>query len=308
MRTGAVLATVGLMAWNMNANDLFVESTVALRVVDQDGAPIPNANVSVNSYTLSRMLDGVSGTNGVFSYTDRIGGDVTCYVHKEGYYATHGGLWGGPHKWADHPVAEYTVVLKRKIAPAPLLFRRIEDKLVIPSLKKPYAFDFEIGDLVEPYGRGKKGDVWFVAENRVTATMDYDTRVTIAFTNATDGILWFDAPTPEDGVLASDLMPMQVAPVSGYTNSIVVFNSMRPGTPGATSWADNKNYVFRVRSATNDRNEVVSANVGWLKRDIHIGVSDMGLVGLAFSYYYNPDTKSVSLEPLDADNKSRRRR
>jgi len=107
--------------------------------------------------------------------------------------------------------------------------------------------------------------------------------------------------------VASDLMPPQEAPASGYTNSIVVFNSMRPGTPGTTSCVDNRNHIFRIRTQTNEVNEVVAANVGWIRKDIDVGVGANGKVGPMFSYYYNPDSKSRSLEPLDAD-KSRRRK
>jgi len=294
-----------MFAWNVWAENEFVESRVTIRVIDQTGAPLTNAFVHVNAYT-RRFVEGLSDTNGCFTYTDRVAGGISCRVYKDGYYETHGEIWGGPHKWTDHPMNTLTVTLKKIIAPSPLVFRQIE-VLFIPELNVPVAFDFEVGDWIAPHGNGKRADVWMTAQNRKTSSRDYDTKVTITFSNALDGIQDFMALRPEGVYVASDLMPPQEAPASGYTNSIVVFNSMRPGTPGTTSCVDNRNHIFRIRTQTNEVNEVVAANVGWIRKDIDVGVGANGKVGPMFSYYYNPDSKSRSLEPLDAD-KSRRRK
>lgn len=300
----ALTLAIVMNVWTVCAKEEFVQSTVTFRVLDEAGAPVTNAIVSYNSYTLARMVDGITDTNGVFIYTDRVAGAISCRVFKDGYYETHGEIWGGPHKWTDHPMNTLTVTLKKIVAPSPLVFRQIE-VLFIPELTVPVAFDFAVGDWVAPYGSGKCADVWLTAENRKTSSRDYDTKVTITFSNALDGIQDFMALRPEGVYVTSDLMPPQEAPASGYTNSIVVFNSMRPGTPGATSWVANRNHIFRVRTRTNEANEVVAENVGWTVEDIRVGVGTNGKVGPMFSYYYNPDPKSISLEPIDAD-KSRR--
>lgn len=300
------MVAIGLATLTASAKEEFVQSTVTFRVLDEAGAPVTNAIVSYNSYALSRMVDGVTDTNGVFVYTDRVAGAISCRVFKDGYYETHGEIWGGPHKWTDHPMNALTVVLKKIVAPSPLVFRRI-DNLVVPVLNEPVAFDLEAGDLALPYGNGKSKDIWLKTELRKAARSDFDIKVTVSFSNEVDGIQDFTAPSPEELYLASDLMPPQVAPVSDYTNAIVLFNSMRPGTPVVTSWTANRSHMFRIRTKTNEVNGLVAANVGWIKNDIYIGATDKGMVGLAFSYYYNPDPKSRSLEPLDAD-KSRRRK
>ena len=199
---------------------------------------------------------------------------------------------------------DFTVVVKRIVLPSPLVFRRIET-LLVPVLNQPVAFDFEIGDWVKPYGNGKSDDVWLTADKRMTARHDYDMKVTLTFSNSVDGIQEFSAPSPNELYLASDLMPPQEAPDAGYNNSIVVFRNMHPGRPVSESLTENRNYIFRVRSQTNEANKVVAANVGWIRRDIALGVGDKDEVGVMFGYYYNPDPKSRSLEPLDAD-KSRR--
>lgn len=306
MKKSVLVITIALYSIGLLAKDEFVQSAVTIHIVDQSDRPLSNAIVSVNSYTLSKMQDGLTDARGVFSYTDRIAGDLVCRVFKEGYYETHGGLWGGPHKFTDQAPKDFTVVLKRIIQPSPMTFHHIEG-LFIPELNDPVAFDFEVGDWVEPIGKGKNKDVWMTAQYRKGGARDYDMSVTLAFSNELDGIQEFIACRPAGMRLASDLMPPQVAPESGYTNLFTTFSRMRPNAPIDTSWTENRNHIFRVRVCTNETGKIVAANGGWMVGDIDVGVGANGKVGPMFSYYYNPNPKSRSLEPLDAD-KSRRRK
>jgi hypothetical protein len=144
----------------------------------------------------------------------------------------------------------------------------------------------ELGEWVEPYGKGKSKDIWFSAEKRRAARLDFDVRVEVTFSNALDGIQEFMAADPDGMTLASNLMPSQQAPLTGYTNRIVASFQMRPNAPPVKTLTINRNYIFRCRSKKNDKGEIVETNVGWIRKDIEVGPDDT-TVYIVFNYYYN---------------------
>lgn len=306
MKSIVLTALIGF-ALVVNAENEYVESTISIHVLDQTNVPITNADVSVNSWTKVRMLHGVTGINGIFRYTDRVAGEVNCYVWKEGYYATHGDIWVGPPRtWTDHPASDYTIVLKKIVNPAPQIFKRI-DSLLLPVLNVPIPFDMEVGDWSQPYGNGKNSDIWIKGEKQRRERHDYDMTVMISFSNSIDGIQEFTSPAPDDfTTVASELIPLQDCPTSGYTNSIIVFHNRHPGHPTNKSWLKNRNYLFRVRTKTNESNTIVASNVGWIQKDISLGVGEGEKVGIMFDYYFNPDPHSRSLEPKEIADRQRK--
>lgn len=297
MKISILAIAIAMSTWAVCAKDEFVQSTVAICVLDQTGAPITNANVSVNSYTLSRMLDGTTDTNGVFLYTDRIGGEITCRVYKNGYYPTHGNIWSGPHTWTNHPTSEFFIVLKKIITPAPMNFNRI--RMYVPRLDEPVAFDLEIGDWVEPDGKGKVKDLVLIASRRMASRFDHDVKVLVRFSRTADGIQDFTARRPYDTSVASDLVPPQEAPISGYTNECALWQHAIPGHPFEQSWQKDRNHIFRIRSKTDAAGKIVAANYGWTEGDFQVDPGSRKTVYIEFNYYYNPDSTSRSLEPRD---------
>lgn len=300
-----LVVSVGLGVLSVYAQNQYELSTVTIRVTDQSGLPITNAFVGINGYT-QRSFEGRSDANGRFIYTDRIAGGVSCFVYKDGYYETGGQIWVGPIKWTDHPASEYIVVLKKIVNPAPLVFRRI-DSLLMPVLNVPIPFDMEVGDWVQPYGNGKNNDIWIKGEKQRRERRDYDMTVMISFSNSIDGIQEFISPDPNDiNTVASELIPLQNSPISGYTNSIIVFHNRHPGHPTNKSWLKNRNYCFRVRTKTNESNTIVASNVGWIHKDISLGVGEGEKVGIMFEYYFNPNPHSRSLEPKEIADRQRK--
>ena len=294
MRYWMLAAVIGLGASTVLAENEFVESKVTIRVVDQSGTPVTNALVSANSYSHPRSVDGVTDTNGVFEYSDRIGGGLSCFVKKDGYYETGGEIWGGPKQWNDHPRSPFTVVLKKIVNPSPLIFRQVVAHP--PRLGEPIAFDLAAGDWVAPDGKGRMPDIWFKSVKRMTSRSDFDFTVTVTFSNEMDGIQEFKALDSRSVYLASDLMPPQEAPLNGYTNRLIAFVQMHPKTVPAESWTENRNYIYRIRARKNEKGELVEANVGWLRGDIRVGPTLDKNGVIMFNYYYNPDPKSRSLE------------
>lgn len=218
---GLATVAVAALANGMTTTDC----TVRFRVVDEAGHPVPDAHVRGMSDWAGARQNGLTDTNGVFSYRDRVYSEVGCTVTKEGYYRSQGEVW----HWSGagtYPTNTLTVVLKRVIDPVPMAYRKVS--AVFPRLDEPVGFDLEVGDWVEPDGKGKIADAWFRAERRWVSREDFDFKVTAAFSNALDGIQSFTATNPDSLRLASDLMPQNQAPGSEYAASLELSVSRRP--------------------------------------------------------------------------------
>jgi hypothetical protein len=98
-------------------------STVTCRVVDEAGIAISNATVLTGGSTRNQ---GLTDTNGLYTFKDRIYYDLAGIISKEGYYKTRGNIWSRPSgHLTDHPPKPLVVVLKKIIDPVPMNFRGI---------------------------------------------------------------------------------------------------------------------------------------------------------------------------------------
>lgn len=274
-------------------------STVTFRVIDENGTRVPNANILGTSYWRPGKTKGLTDINGEFSYRDRVYTQISCVVEKPGYYRTGGEVWHWKGVENEHPTNTLVVVLKRIIDPVELTFRSFE-ALFLPRLNEPIAFDMEMGDWVEPDGKGRIKDVWMIGNKQGESIQDRNLKVVVTFSNSLDGVQEFIANNPARTSLANDLMPPHKVPETGYTNNINVFLNKHPRTPIYMSYSETRCYIFRVRSKTNEVGEITSANVGWIKEDILVGLSRTNdKIGVAFKYYYNPNPHSRSLEPKE---------
>jgi hypothetical protein len=188
---------------------------------------------------------------------------------------------------------ELTVVIKKIIEPVPMYVRKVN--MEIPVLGKPVGFDFEVGDWAAPYGNGRENDFVFEMNSRWKDLNDFDSKLNLTFSNSWDGIL----PFGEEYNRRSILVSMQQATENGYEKEwkrAVSANHKE----GRKNWDidSNQHFVFRVRTKTDDQGKLVMANYGKIYNNIIFGskVTDTQLPVITFTYYYNPDPKSRSLE------------
>ena len=275
---------------------------LVVRVVDETGHPVGNAYVSAWTYwTDGGKIRGLTNTNGFFYYKDRVFREIGYKVMKDGYYDSIGEAWW-PKTRYQVPETNLVVELKRIIEPMNMTYHNVVKQ--IPRLDKPVAFDFEVGDWVFPEGKGKVADCWVSATNQWVSKDWYDYYATLSFSNDFNGIMTIAVPSRIGHRLKSELRPTQYAPEAGYEKKLEFHGGKHKEATGIRyfeSIFDNRVYVFRVRSVTNEVGEVVSANVGWLEgngTNIYRKKED-GSIGIAFEYYYNPDPHSRSLEPKD---------
>jgi hypothetical protein len=174
---------------------------------------------------------------------------------------------------------EGTLILRKKRNPTPLAVRRIE--LVPPSLEKPYAYDLEIGDYVQPYGKGKTPDLVFRSVLlRNDGPMDLDYRLDVSFSNLGDGII-----STEQNLWCTLRSPHYLAPNAQYKNKWIYTRTVKPGGGGKTSANPNRCFYLRVRTKLDTAGKIMSANYAKIYGDFS-----------KFVYFYNPTPNDRNLE------------
>ena len=169
-----------------------------LRVVDQDGKPVPDARVICGFWRNHSdggflELDLTTDRDGLCTATGKCTGRFNWQVTKEGYYRSLG-KWelaqtkanprvsGG--KWRPYG-ATHTIVLKQIRNPCKITaYPRESREMKIPVFDAWVGFDLEICDWVGPYGKGKEADVNLRFSSRTTKRFtDYKYVMEVCFTN-----------------------------------------------------------------------------------------------------------------------------
>jgi hypothetical protein len=272
----------------MTINCAFAQTThewkVTLKVVDDDGQPVTSANAGVGYYTnrVSASINGLTDTNGIFMAShSSYGGELGFAAEKAGYYTIRIpyllGFDYNATKW--NPVQ--TLVLKKIVKPIPMYAKRINSEP--PANDAPVGYDLIVGDWVGPYGKGINSDIIFTREYNKKSLQDYDYKLTVSFPKAGDGIQEF--PVPYKNMEGSGLRSPHEAPTNGYQSQIVRLNMSHPGQKLIFDYDENRVYLFRVRTAIDDRGNIVSAYYGKIYGDF-----------MQFNYYFNPTPNSRNIE------------
>ncbi len=155
-----------------------------------------------------------------------------------------------------------------------------------PAFRSPVSFDLEVGDWVAPHGKGKSSDFTF---NITTGSDPSHADYSLTFPNLNDGIMEFK--------FTDDTHPNfnwpYVAPESGYLNEIKKYKTYKtPSHPETNLKRDAINYIFRVRTQTDEKGKITSACYGKIKGDIDLTTTGQ----LQFEYWFNPVPNQKSLE------------
>lgn len=297
------------------------DTTVTIHVVDENSRPISDAQM-IMGFGQGAGEKGLTDSNGQFVVRGSVGNaSFGGSVEKVGYYPSKGILWQGgwtnkesaekteggyfpiPHPSGSvllKPPSDFTVVLKRIIDPVPMYHKRVETEL--PVLGEPLGFDLVVADWVAPYGRGEVADLVVEGEKEIRHehrySRDMSLSIRISFSNPQDGI--FELLEPERNLMASEQVAPQVAPLSGYDDSIFLKIERTPDSVGGatteTYWDERQHYVFRIRTNLDENGEIVHAVYGHINGPIGIGGTTIETLYLHFSYLLNPDP--------DPDNRS----
>jgi hypothetical protein len=284
---------------------------VTIKVIDENGAPIEDAEVSVYfklEGDRSNTDKGFTDESGEFeasgSTVRYVGG---CNVTKSGYYpsgcnyseknlAEVGGVYGFRRWQPWNPKIE--VLLKKIKNPIALYMRDIRQlnkdykfKLVLPAFKA--GFDLTEIDWVVPYGSGSSEDIVFQLVKNHKSDDSFEDELFITFSNPNDGIQPYRTPK---GNSSTFRMPYH-APADNYQQTLSKIFLNRPDEIFRNPFHWDMNYFIRVRTEVDNEGNITSANYGKIEGDIEFGAPlKIQTAWLKFKYYLNPTPNDTNLE------------
>lgn len=262
--------TVDAMTWG-------AKTKFTLHVVDYEGKSVSNANVRVfwtYDYTnKKKRREGKTDEHGLLALEVKSRGTFTYFVEKDGHYKSQGkysfdvrgetrvkdGRW---KPW--NPTVK--IVLKEKRKPIPMFIRSTPYQMPLPRGKR-VGFDFDEADLVEPYGKGKRTDVFFQFDSETPAGSRYATtnRIQIIAVNEREGFLSF----PKD--VQSQLKSCYSSPTNGFA-PVLEYRLKRDQENPSTIYENtlpknrdgqNTEYiVFRIRVEIDNNGNIVHSRYG----------------------------------------------
>jgi hypothetical protein len=277
-------------------------SKFTVRVLDSEtGHPVTNATVQAifehqydpwgNKPNIVDRRNEPVDLNGEVVFEGKcIHGGAGGTAFAEGYYSGHEGQSSTKNialnRWEPwNPTIE---VKMRKIKnPVSMKYKR-QGWTVVPEFGKPIGYDLEKGDWVIPHGTGEIEDFVFLMNLNRKSMADAEASYILSFSNPLDGIQEYMPPKR----LQSAYIFPYTAPIEGYEKSLYQHDINTPYGPSKTTEKDNVNYLFRVRTKTDDEGNIISACYGRISGEIKI--SRKGQV--EFEYWFNPDPQSRSLE------------
>ena len=283
---------------------------LSVRVTDMNNLPVNGAKVIADfqgylkkhqvTVTEATNADGIAIITGC-SKAGPVNTTINITVNGEGYYySTVEAISGKNLKHDVH------VMLRKRVNPAALYVKRVS--IGVPIDEGWVAFDFEKGDLVKPYGEGKVSDLFLKTksvrtEDNGSIPIDSDAgKLLIKFPSEHDGIIFQDAGYN----IKSDMVMPHEAPADGYQGiytreEAAYFDANRRKDCGV---------FMRVRSVSNEKGELKTANYAKLNEDLRFDpresgwhVNDEGkpktFGNVSFTYYFNPtpDDRNLEFDP-----------
>lgn len=301
--------------------------TITVRVVDETGAPVVGAQTVINYVRPGRGEDdrhvGLSDRTGRFSAQGVSVIGVYLSASKDGYYPAV----FEPFRTAQHVLpkgsnVEQTLVLPRVLKPTALYALDIRPgnsrSVNFPAQNEWLGYDFEMGDWVQPRGKGKTTDILFRFSNefkgyrssgdvlarsrelsRQAAATQGEPWTEEAFrltAGKWDGVLEISFPGAKEGLREeterflsySRLKMPHTAPADGYAPT----RRYTANTYSGTKVRDDMGFFIRTRVKLDDKGDIVSANYTKIVGDFYLDARGF----MMFASYFNPTPNDRNLE------------
>ena len=268
---------------------------------------LPNCKITLTSHFLKKIYDKftvLTDKNGLYVF------DGKAYIlkamfAKNGYYSSYGEIKFNFRTFTYQkgevfkPDNQLIVVkLRRKIDPTPMYVQRVDESKV-PKFGQDCGYDLLIGDWVKPYGQGKVSDFIINCDGFQKPPLKkfghgtYDFKLTMTFSNPNDGIqkiiLEKEKKTGFRSLIKCPFKFIYKAPLTGYQPILKEYTSF-DGNTHSRSHNRNANYIFRIRTKTDKKGNIISALYGKIYGQIEHGKY------IQFTYYVNPTPNSRSME------------
>jgi hypothetical protein len=278
-------------------------SDLEIRVVDDEGTPVPDAKVSAVYYITPekvKVKEGKTDERGFFRARGRTIGEIHVYAKKEGYYEGHvlpefrllSIEEATPvRRWAMEKVP-VPVRLKRIHSPTHLVVNGGKETtwrdMQYPATNAVMGFDLLAFDWCPPFGKGEYADFQIKREfwRAEDDWFKYWSRTVIAMTNGMDGFYLADAdPT------SAFRYAYEADPHARFEKELVFECDRRSGVVTNRAGVPRGKYlVFRTRTVTDPEGNVISAHYGIIQEK-------MVLLGrLDLTSIFNPVANDTRLE------------
>ena len=260
---------------------------IQLSVVDDDGAPVPDADVRATFafHDGFRHAQGRTDSLGKVSVKGITTGDeIVLRIVKEGYYcseyktsylrfaenrAVEDGKW---QPWGE----ERTLVLRKILNPVQL--KRFYGFLDVPMTNEWIGLDLEMGDWIAPHGKGKTEDLQLnVSWDGLPKAKSRDCSVAVRIPGNLNA-----------GYFSNKIIESEYASaIRANTNAIYTVSAFNwiervkgVGMKENSYWKD-RDFVVRLRSEANAEGLIVKANYCCVRRlEVNPGAKGHPVLGL----------------------------
>ena len=277
------------------------QAKLILRVVDQDGNPVPDARVRCGfwrNYSGGGPLgfDLTTERNGICTAKGKCTRQVAWTVMKNGYYNSSG-EWklseteakpkvsGG--KWQPYGSTR-TIVLKKIKNPDKLRIFPDGKRMCrwkIPALDRWIGFDLEVFDWVEPAGIGRHDDVLIRFKSEIkNKYFDFRFDMDISFTNN----LYAGVYERKKDKFSMFEWEYHANTNNVFKDSLSFWCEKRPGKRGETKGLAEDSYlVFRTRTKVDEDGRLKEAHYGVISGEWISGSETMRISDACFNPFPN---------------------
>ena len=275
---------------------------ITLKVVDNDGHIVTNANVAVyfaNQLFRNReYYKGVTDKDGCFTAKGMSQGDIIYKITKKGYYTTSDSYWftkeGTTERDKLRPwMVKYTpwnptleVVLKEIRNPIPMYYKRISK--TVPLLNTEIGFDLLKGDWVIPYGVGEANDLIFIVSGYYNGLFDRESYMNVSFAHG-GGIKQLNL---ED---YSGHKSVYMAPLDGYSTNYF-FRKIIVQEASQRENSNPREDIYFICEIKKLHNKSEKTFYGLIRSDFTCDYRNKKDIGVYFNYYFNPTPNDRNLE------------
>ncbi len=181
------------------------------------------------------------------------------------------------------------VKMRGKKKPVPMISQEKRYKVFeVPVYDQPIGYDLETQDFVKPHGKGLRSDLFFEFRRRFENSQNFDVSCKIAFPSEHDGIqeCYFDE------TIQSSFKWPYLAPTNNYKPTMLWRSTRANAKPVKHTFNEKVNYIFRVRTQTDQDGNIVSACYGKIEGPFGVGWADK----VNWVYWFNPVPNERSLE------------
>jgi hypothetical protein len=270
----------------------FSMAKVTIKVVDEESKPVESAQIELcfhGGCSNKDIVNGVTDKDGIFTTSGfSSDGVMLGSVHKKGYYYStfHQDFivskLGMYQPWNK----EIKVLLRPKLNPVPMYVR--DQYVKIPFADKNIGFDLIKFDWVVPYGLGTVADLIIHVKRSWDGRDNYESTMTMTFSNKYDGIQPFKLDQGGDFGVGSEFRLPRYAPESGYQNKLVTRKDSNAVDANAYITKDTFHF-FRVRSEVDKNGKLKRAMYGKMQGRLRVDPRGGGVGKMELFYWLNPD-------------------